>query len=157
MANVTGKMYTKNGDIYYPRPYYRIGDILESTNPNNPADDGYIGTWELYGIGRTTVCIDTNDNDFNTAGKQIGEKSHKLTNDEMPKHNHSFNIYKNGSFSEMVLSMSVSGNAYPERDALSTGANYTSKGYVTLTDEGGNGLHNNIQPSIVVYRWRRIA
>lgn len=148
MANVTGKMYTKDGDIYYPRPYYRIGDILESTNPNNPANDGYIGTWELYGIGRTTVCIDINDNDFNTAGKQIGEKSHKLTTDEMPSHSHTVYIASVSGSNTKYVKVNLTGDCDDAPTLWRAGV---------TSDVGNNNEHNNIQPSIVVYRWRRIA
>ena len=40
-----------------------IGTIIENNTGTNPST--YIGgTWELYGQGRVTVCIDSSDNDF---------------------------------------------------------------------------------------------
>lgn len=147
MDKVTGLLYTAEEKIFYPRPYYRIGDFLESTNPNNPADDGYIGTWELYGKGRVTVCIDTNDSDFNTINKEIGEKKHKLTVDEMPSHSHNVSTaVKSGNESSYVTVTPV-GNC--------DGTTFWKTG---ITDtKGGSQSHNNLPPSIVVYRWRRIA
>lgn len=142
--NSAVQLYDKDGNPAYPRPYYRIGDFLESTNPNNPGDDGFIGTWELYGKGRVTVCIDPNDTDFNTISKMVGEKEHTLTIDEMPSHNHSIKCAENDT---------------------GFGGNYLTagkKGSYTTSDNpinntGGGNAHNNIQPTIVVYRWRRIA
>lgn len=135
------QLYDKDGNPAYPRPYYRIGDFLESTNPNNPGDDGYIGTWELYGKGRVTVCIDSDDIDFDTIGKMSGEKEHTLTIDEMPSHTHTVNYSGGAGTSTGVTAMG---------DQLGT-----SSAIVQAT--GGGQAHNNMPPNIVIYRWRRIA
>lgn len=135
------QLYDKDGNPAYPRPYYRIGDFLESSNPNNPGDDGYIGTWELYGKGRVTVCIDPNDTDFDAIGKMSGEKEHTLTIDEMPSHTHTVNYSGGAGTSTGVTAMG---------DQLGT-----SSAIVQAT--GGGQAHNNMPPNIVIYRWRRIA
>lgn len=152
MASMGVQLQTINGDNAYPRPYYRIGDILESTNPNNPGDDGYIGTWELYGKGRVTVCIDVDDSDFNTVEKTVGSSTHKLTVAQMPAHNHS-GLYWQGSRPASLNGGTIS-NGYC--------LNWTAGSHSDTTDfstglTGSNKEHNNIQKSIVVYRWRRIA
>lgn len=144
MNDIPVQLYDKDGNLAYPRPYYRIGDIIESTNPNNPGDDGYIGIWELYGKGRVTVCIDSNDSNFNTIGKVIGESTHTLTVDEMPKHNHGVAF----SSGVGVYNTAVRGNGENQE----IGSAKTS-----VTESGISKEHNNIQKSIVVYRWRRIA
>lgn len=149
LANVTGMLYTGNGDIFYPRPYYRIGDILESTNPNNPATDGYIGTWELYGKGRVMVCVDEADTDFNTVGKTTGEKKHTLTIEEMPAHTHTLVYFNNNK----PINLNAGGSSY-HVNFDQTGTNEEQVGGRSV---GGDKPHNNLQPSIVVYRWRRIA
>lgn len=134
------QLYDKDGNPAYPRPYYRIGDFLESTNPNNPGDDGYIGIWELYGKGRVTVCIDSDDTDFDTIGKMSGEKEHTLTIDEMPSHAHTSKYSGSAGTSVGITAMG------------------TQLGTSTLIDNTGGGQsHNNLQPYIVIYRWRRIA
>lgn len=135
------QLYDKDGNPAYPRPYYRIGDFLESTNPNNPGDDGYIGTWELYGKGRVTVCIDPNDTDFDAIGKMSGEKEHTLTIDEMPSHTHTVNYSGGAGTSTGVTAMGTQLG--------------TSSAIVQST--GGGQAHNNMSPYIVSYRWRRIA
>lgn len=149
LAKVTGMLYTSNGDIFYPRPYYRIGDILESTNPNNPATDGYIGTWELYGKGRVMVCVDETDTDFNTVGKTTGEKNHTLTIEEMPAHDHTLVYFGNNR----PINLNAGGSAY-HVNFDQTGSDAEQVGGRST---GGDKPHNNLQPSIVVYRWRRIA
>lgn len=66
---------------------YPVGSIYISTSSENPGNI-YGGTWEEYGKGRTLVGVDSNDSDFSTVEKLGGEKTHTLTIDEMPSHNH---------------------------------------------------------------------
>ncbi len=100
------------------------------------------GTWALLGIGRTTVCIDTSDPHFDTAGKTYGEKTHTLTYDEMPAHTHNYPAGNAGAGSYYQGSSQTISN----RDAN-----------IPTTPAGGGQPHNNIQPSVAVYRWQRIA
>ena len=144
--NSAVQLYDKDGNPAYPRPYYRIGDFLESTNPNNPGDDGYIGTWELYGKGRVTVCIDINDKDFNTVGKTSGEKEVTLTTDMIPSHSHGIpqaHPYNGSAESHYTL----------VRQSFDKSTEYN----VDSATAGGGQAHNNMPPYIVIYRWRRIA
>lgn len=144
--NSAVQLYDKDGNPAYPRPYYRIGDFLESSNPNNPGDDGYIGTWELYGIGRVTVCIDTNDNNFNTIGKMSGEKEVVLTTDMIPSHTHGIpqaHPYNGSTEAHYTL----------VRQSFDKSTEYN----VDSAAAGGGQAHNNMPPYIVSYRWRRIA
>ena len=139
--NSAVQLYDKDGNPAYPRPYYRIGDFLDSTNPNNPGDDGYIGTWNLYGKGKVTVCIDPDDTDFDTIGKMSGEKLHTLTIDEMPSHSHTVKYSGGAGTSTGVTAM---GDQLGESSAI-------------VQKTGGGQAHNNMSPYIVIYRWRRIA
>lgn len=154
MSSVGVQLQTADNKNAYPRPYFRIGDILESTNPNNPEDDGYIGTWELYGKGRVTVCIDTEDSNFNIVNKEIGESENVLTIDKIPAHYHTLygntNVYSSAGSGYWHNQSAIEGYSNGERKELyfnTLGTNET----------GGGKAHNNIQKSIVVYRWRRIA
>ena len=148
--NSAVQLYDKDGNPAYPRPYYRIGDFLESTNPNNPGDDGYIGTWELYGKGKVTVCIDPDDADFNTIGKTGGEKTHTLTIDEMPQHNHKISRFINQKGFSTPFNDPNTGWGLKNDDV--NGVND-----IMTTYSGGGQAHNNMPPNIVIYRWRRIA
>lgn len=60
---------------------YRVGDVIISINSDNPAK-WYGGTWQLLCPGKTLVCIDTSDSDFNTVKKVGGNKY-------LQSHNHS--------------------------------------------------------------------
>lgn len=128
-------------DIFYP-----VGSIFQSTDKTNPAT--FIGgTWERFGNGRVLVGVDEEDSDFNAPSKTGGEKEHTLTTDEMPSHAHSIPRTAN------IGSSDYKGNKL-------VGAPYDSTYYPTTsaTDPaGGDKAHNNMQPYITVYMFRRTA
>lgn len=99
---------------------------------------GY-GTWERYGTDRVTVGA---GGEY-AAGSTGGEKEHTLTVKEMPEHNHSA-LCGDGSNSQYgfrIVENSVSGQF--EKYAIQ--------------HAGGSQPHNNMQPYIATYRYRRIA
>lgn len=136
-------------------PYYRVGDLFLTTIATNPSN--FLGgKWELFGPGRCLVCVDTSDSDFNTVKKTGGEKTHKLTVNEMPSHNHQYeditgNRSLNGQFgrsgyyeSEAYMGVTNSVIAYADAD-------------FRMTYVGGSESHNNLQPYITCYVWIRTA
>ena len=137
---------------------YPVGSIYISTSSTNPGST-YGGTWVEYGKGKTLVGVDSSDTDFNTVEKIGGEKTHTLTIDEMPSHSHSF---KDGSHTffwgqtktsnvYLASANATAGNT-PNNNAM------TSQGIWNATDSaGGSQAHNNLQPYITVYMWKRTA
>lgn len=136
-------------------PYYRVGDLFLTTIATNPSN--FLGgKWELFGPGRCLVCVNSSDSDFNTVKKTGGEKTHKLTVNEMPRHNHQYeditgNRSLNGQFgrsgyyeSEAYMGVTNSVIAYADAD-------------FRMTYVGGSESHNNLQPYITCYVWIRIA
>lgn len=123
---------------------YPIGSIYISESETNPSE--FIGgTWERYAQGRTLIGEGTGE-DTNSVQKTFnpneegGEYEHTLTIAEMPSHNHGsiFYVYKAaGGAASCTLA--------------SSGTNYNT-GYT-----GGSQSHNNIQPYITVYIWKRIG
>lgn len=96
-------------------------------------------TFNLPNIkGRTIVGLDTNDTDFNTIGKVLGEKTHTLTVAEMPEHNHKMPI---DSFVNSDSQTNVKSGGHVSYETQ--GQNYAT------TSAGGSQPHNNIQPSFV--------
>lgn len=132
----------KNGNKLVSVPYYRVGDLFLTTIATNPSS--YLGgKWELFGPGRTLVCVDTSQTEFNLVKKIGGEKEHTLTVDEMPSHRHPYGDYfgiAGGSKFHVVAYNNVT--SYPEGGTVAT---------------GGNKPHNNLQPYITCYIWIRTA
>ena len=124
--------------------FYPIGSIYQSTAPTNPTTF-MGGVWERFGNGRVLVGADEADADFNTANKTGGEKTHTLTIDEMPSHSHRQYVSANN------------GNDSIRRDWSSDGASRAYDQGMETGRAGGNRPHNNLQPYVTLYRWRRIA
>ena len=112
---------------------YPIGHILMTENSSNPNTYLGVGTWVQYGAGKVPVGIDSTQTEFDTIGKTGGEKAHKLTDVEMQ---HAHNINTRG-YSD-----------YKNNDLQGT-TDVISVKNVTAT------AHNNLQPYIVCYMWKR--
>ncbi len=120
---------------------YPIGSIyINATNGTNPGTLLGFGTWAAFGAGRVPVGINDSDSDFNEAEETGGAKTHQLSISELPAHTHN-------------VSMSTSD---VDGDFLSEGNN-TGISTFTTTSTGGDQAHNNLQPYIVVYMWKRTA
>lgn len=124
---------------------YPIGSVYISLTETNPGT--YLkGTWEQFGQGRTLIGVGAGDDGTNTQEFEVnttgGEYKHKLVIDEMPSHNHKY-------YSPIVQEVVPSNNT-------ATYGNYT-KSYTIDTDSaGGDGYHNNVQPYVTVYFWKRV-
>lgn len=124
---------------------YHVGRIIEtideSFNPNT-----IIGHWELFGKGRVTICVDKDNPSMNEAGMTLGEAEVTLTVDEMPQHSHAqFVTAKTNPTTGVRVDYNEDGASGAFEQGINTG-------------NTGNGQpHNNMQPSITVYRWIRIS
>ncbi|MGX9845293.1 DUF859 family phage minor structural protein [Streptococcus iniae] len=152
---IGGKFYVGNNEI---KPgltkteildmIYPVGSIYISISSSNPS---YTmgGTWQRFANGKTLVGVDEYDSDFNSPNRTGGEKAHQTTVEEMPSHSHQFNTEAAGS--PIALGWE-NGNNSAMRAKL---GNYTLG--LPTTSVGGNKPHNNLQPYITVYMWRRTA
>ena len=125
---------------------YPIGSIYTSVVSTAPGTLFGFGTWEAFGAGKVMVGIDSEDEDFDTAEETGGAKTHTLTADEMPAHTHGATVAPSGAWDpdpavQVLTYFYESGTTY---DYLTTSA-------------GGGGAHNNLQPYITVYMWKRTA
>ena len=75
---------------------FPIGSTYITQNDTNPSTILEFGTWERV-KGKVLVGLDENDEAFNTIGKTGGEKTHTLTVDEMPEHNHNLKFKNNAT------------------------------------------------------------
>lgn len=132
------------------------------------------------------ITYEDNDRLLINVGATKGEVNHTLTTDEIPSHNHSFsattsraslagNLY---NYAVQSSNSGVNGDGIMERVktdgsiGYATGSKSGNNGDYTDTiridvshthtvsgntgNKGNGQSHNNIQPSIGVYRWHRI-
>lgn len=128
---------------------YPIGSIYMSVNSANPSTL-FGGTWVSWGAGKVPVGIDTNQTEFNSVEKIGGEKTHTLTSKEMPLHDH--HIMKFSS-SEQGAERFPQGSTIVPEVVGST----TTGWWGNTATAGGGQAHNNLQPYITCYMWKRTA
>ena len=145
---------TVNGDVALPKllnKIYPVGAVYITYNNINPST--FLGgTWEQFGQGRTLIGEGTgNDGSTSmsfTTNSSGGEYQHKLTVDEMPSHNHSRDTYTSGS--------EATGYGL-ERGSVGFYDRVMVSGSGDTGNKGGDASHNNVQPYITVFFWRRTA
>ena len=127
---------------------YPVGSIyINATNSTNPGTLLGFGTWVAFGAGRVPVGIDSSDTDFDTAEETGGAKTVSLSTSQLPSHTHSISYTDSGE-----------GGANINANFFS-GIKFSSGGAITHTtgSTGSGSAHNNVQPYIVVYMWKRTA
>jgi prepilin-type N-terminal cleavage/methylation domain-containing protein len=106
--------------------------------------------------GRASVNLSPSDAEFNTMGEKYGTKVETITITTMPSHTHVQDAHNhisgfagvnvNGSYG---VSTSGSGNITSQGGTDTANHANTSSATATNQYTGGDGSHNNIQPSIV--------
>ena len=124
---------------------YPVGSLyINASDSTNPATLLGFGTWEAFGAGRVMVGK-ASSGTFTTAGATGGEETHTLTVDEMPSHGH-------------TGSMGPKTNTWEAPNQV-INYQYQSSAPTTFytTGTGGGQAHNNLQPYIVTYMWKRVS
>ena len=89
--------------------------------------------------GRVSVGLDSNQTEFDTIGKRDGEKTHQLTINEMPSHDHRLTPF--------VDIRQGDGQTNANSGSLGTHlGGYVSKPNSAVSLTGGDQPHNNLQP-----------
>jgi len=129
---------------------YPVGSIYMTTVGTNPGTL-FGGTWVAWGSGRVPVGVNTADTDFNAVEKTGGEKTHTLTVAELPLHDHTIPLYwgTGSTEGERALTQGLD-NSNPK---MYQGE--ANRPHTTVT--GNEQAHNNLQPYITCYMWRRTA
>ena len=151
MSNLVDKMYPV-GSIYMTTTYSDATQVHDAIG----------GEWEKYAQGRTIIG-DGTGTDSNglvqtfTNGSTGGEYTHKLTVAEMPSHSH--DIYANSYAGNLKIVMqndnSPDGpNSYGVQDSLHD--NNRTAWALYAAAAGGSGAHNNVEPYIVTYIYKRV-
>lgn len=154
---------------------YPVGSIYMSTNSTNPSTI-FGGEWESWGGGRVIVGVGTatDDNEetkeFSASNLIGGEYNHTLTLSETPAHTHG--SYKISGYAQSIVTDAVTSSlgatgpftwsgGQRTRDYSGTPGNGLRRLNFNNTHEhtsvGGDQSHNNIQPYITCYLWRRIT
>tara|TARA_B100000212_G_scaffold77193_1_gene54713 strand:+ start:60 stop:1517 length:1458 start_codon:yes stop_codon:yes gene_type:complete len=143
---------------------YPVGSIyINAGVSTSPATLMGFGTWSRYGEGKVLVSQSSSDTEFDTLGETGGAKTHTLTEAQLPAHRHF--LFRNVSvpnIGDTTSSLSAAhhydngSESYRIRKSSSTNAFLEPD--ITLSGQTGSGsAHNNLQPYIVVYMWRRTA
>lgn len=143
---------------------YPVGSIYMSTVSTNPATLFGFGTWEAMPAGR--VLLAQGKSSWGTtynAGSTVGE---------LPSHGHSASTNTTGNHTHTHPGWQMGEgirhqdgcSAIPQRGdrggyngtyTFSTAGNHSHT--ITVNNTGSNTAHNNMQPFIVTYIWRRTA
>ena len=124
-----------------------VGSVYTSVTATSPATL-FGGTWAAFGAGRVLVGIDAGQPEFDTVEETGGAKTHTLTTTEMPSHTHTLsNVTSYTATSVDTAPWAAQGDPSPNAGGVPPMAAAT----------GGGGAHNNLQPYIVCYFWKRTA
>lgn len=122
-----------------------VGSYYWSNDSTSPATL-FGGTWEALPAGYTLIAQGSGSDDFGrftyTAGQKYGKRKHQLTTEEMPSHSHTLNRNSNSGDESWCLVDHKGVTKWQPGDVGSA---------------GGDAPHNNIQPVIASYAWRRTA
>lgn len=130
-----------------------IGAIFISAVSTNPGTLLGFGTWTQFGQGQVLVGYNASDSDFNTLLGTGGEKTHRLSTSEMPGHTHGQQV-ADASGSAIRVGWYRNGGV---TSVAQVNFSSTKGATVSTTSSGSGNAHNNLQPYIVVYMWRRTA
>lgn len=155
---------------------YPVGKVYVSITSTNPATLFGFGTWEAFGAGRVMVCLNSGDTDFDTLGETGGEKTHVLTESEITAHSHKVNPPQTTSsgqsaththtyYTKSGTGNTASNNVPNWKGTTTINMGNASAGHTHTFDiaefnsgnVGSGTAHNNMQPSIAVYLFKRTA
>lgn len=158
---------------------YPVGSIYMSTTATNPSTL-FGGTWEAWGSGRVPVGVNTSESEFATVEKTGGAKTHTLTTAQIPSHTHGLNnhthsvpnhqhtigagiLFDASKVEGIGVSQSTSSSFKVDMTTAgiektqSSGACTTGGASGNTAATGSGGAHNNLQPYITCYMWKRTA
>ena len=148
---------------------FPIGSVFIAVVSTNPATLLGYGTWSAFGSGRVLVGFDSLDTDFDTAEETGGAKTITLDTTMIPAHTHIQNAHNHTQDSHshtQAATTTATGSTSNRLGTVDTSSTAQNTGVATATNQaatatnqntGGGLAHNNVQPYIVVYMWKRTA
>ena len=167
-TRVATTAYVKNNISETLKKVYPVGSIYMSTVSTNPATLFGFGTWEAMPAGR--VLLAQGKSSWGTtynAGSTGGEATHTLTVGELPSHNHTastnttgnhthqFQLYYGPGDTHMNFPSDYDTNYAGNKGTTLSAGNHSHT--ININNTGSSQPHNNIQPYIAVYMWKRTA
>lgn len=127
---------------------YPVGSIYMSATMSTAAqvEAAFGGTWAAWGAGRVPVGVDTYQTEFDTVEETGGAKTVTLTVDQIPSHDHGALNWADG----------FSGGSQAGYKTILEG-NPVTNNVKTCKATGGGQSHNNLQPYITCYMYKRTA
>ncbi len=169
------QIYTRTNlmDAIYP-----VGSIYMSVSSTNPSAL-FGGVWVRWGNGKVPVGISESETEFSYPEKTGGDKTVSLSLSNMPEHDHGnagesfgFSCYAleragmdNPKLFEARGSATVGGSGHIKRLKATANQEETGGSADTITmntahthsKQGSGTAHNNLQPYITCYMWKRTA
>jgi microcystin-dependent protein len=154
-----------------------VGYIYMSVASTSPSTL-FGGTWSRIGQGRVLVGQDSTQTEFDTAEETGGAKTHTLTAAETAAHTHSVDhdhpaatSTSDGSHTHALIRKTaagtstgvVRGGATASADGTTEAAGTHSHDVNVPNFTGNSGssgsgtAHNNLQPYLVVFMWKRLS
>jgi microcystin-dependent protein len=146
-----------------------VNSIFIAYTSANPSTLLGGGTWTQIAQGQMLVGQNPSDASFDVLGDTGGEKTHVLTEGELPQHYHGIG-HDHGNATKSVQyaqTTSTGGTAYRVTDiggvvggggsSVTLSINVPSFSGNSGMGSGGGNAHNNMPPFLTVYMWRRTA
>lgn len=136
-----------------------IGHIRFETTNINPSTYLGFGTWKLWGAGRVPVGVDESDTDFSEVEKTGGEKTHTLIESELPNLKGFLDVgYGKNIFENPYGIIKQSGTTGRVENVTTTDTWESTTASKSINiNFGGDQSHNNVQPYVTCYMWKRTA
>ena len=147
---------------------YPVGSIYMSTVSTNPATLFGFGTWKAMPAGH--VLLAQGKSSWGTtynAGSTGGEATHQLTVGELPAHNHTASTNTTGNHTHQFQLYGPNGNTnmnfpsdFDTNYARNKGTTLSAGNHshtININNTGSSQSHNNMQPYLTVYMWKRTA
>ena len=184
VKTVNGAKPDSSGNVNVALAAYPIGSIYMSTNSTDPGTL-FGGTWQALNEGRVLIGASASHPAGETGGeethtlttREMPSHSHSGSTGSAGSHNHSGSATSSGDHKHDITY--GSGETYstmPQYDSYGTyrSTMYTSSAgshshsvsinsngshshTVTINSTGGGQAHNNMQPYLSVYMWKRTA
>ena len=137
--DILQKNTTSNSLLNY---HYPVGFIIEVSSSTYNPNGKLPGTWTRFGEGRAKISAEGDSSLLETS---LGTFSHLLTIDEIPSHRHRLG-YDSASRRQR---QATSWTEVCESNSLNSRK--------VTAPTGGDLAHNNVQPYIVTFSWKRVS